>query len=171
MEKIVFPDFLPYEQLDLAHSHESMELNRYRWLALSFLPVDPYVSRLMSSIGLECVHRLSNFHEAAAQLGLDACVNDSPAWELPSCYRNSSQHFFVIDESMGQHLLEYAEESASETYIFFNYLLETNATPELHKILWDCVTQKNNEFKVVQEHRESWKFDFFEFNTIKIYEI
>ncbi|WP_083004524.1 hypothetical protein [Halomonas sp. GT] len=171
MEKIVFPNFLPYEQLDLAHSHESMELNRYRWLALSFLPVDPSVSRLMSSIGLECVHRLSNLHEAAVQLGLDACVNDPPAWELPSCYRNSSRHFFVIDERMGQHLLEYAEESASETYVFFNRLLETNATPELHKALWNCVNQKNNELKVIKEYRECWKSDSLELNTTKINEI
>lgn len=105
MEKIVFPNLLPYEQLDLAHSHELIELNRYRWLSLSFLPVDLSISRLMSSIGLECVHRLSKLHEAATQLGLGACVSDTPSWKLPSFYRNNSQHFFVIDKCMGQHLL------------------------------------------------------------------
>lgn len=171
MKKIVFPNFLPHEQLDLAHSHESMELNRYRWLALSFLPVDPPVSHLMSSIGLECVHRLSSLHETAMQLGLGTCVNASPAWELPSFYRNSSQHFFVVDECMGRRLLEGAEKSASETYIFFNYLLETNATPELHKTLWNCVNQKNNELKVIKEYRECWRSDSFELNNTEINEI
>ncbi|MFU1520577.1 hypothetical protein ACM25P_19150 [Vreelandella alkaliphila] len=165
MDKIAFPNFLPYEQLDLANSHESIELNRYRWLSLSFLTVDSSVSRLMSSIGLECVHRLSKLHEAALQLGLGDCVSDSSTWKLPSFYRNNSPHFFVIDKRMGKHLLEYAEESASETCVFFNYLLETNSTPELHKTLWDCVKQKSNELKIIKKYKECWKSDSLALNA------
>ncbi|RUR27307.1 hypothetical protein ELY33_15515 [Vreelandella andesensis] len=161
MNKQVAHNFLPQEQLDLAYSHESIELNRYRWLALSFLPIDPSVSRLMSSIGLECVHRLSSLQKAALQIGLSACINNSPTWELPRFYKNNSRHFFVVDERMGHHLLEHAEEAAYETYVFFNWLLETNATPELYRPLWNCVNQKNNELNIIKECRENWKVQIF----------
>ncbi|AQU82264.1 MULTISPECIES: hypothetical protein [unclassified Halomonas] len=149
--------FLPQEQLNLAHSCEIADLNRYRWLALTFLPFDSSVSHLMSAIGMECVHRLCNLQDVARKLGLGACVNAEPVEVSPPLNIKSS-HFFIIDEPMGHQFLMRAEEAAKASYSFFNWLLETNATPELHNTLFNFVTQKNNEYRILQECREQRKF-------------
>lgn len=51
MANLTALNLLPQEQLNLACLQEARELNRYRGLALSFLPFDPSVSRLMNTIG------------------------------------------------------------------------------------------------------------------------
>lgn len=58
------------EQLFLAHEHESREMERYRGLALSFLPTHPHVSRLMAALGIECEHRIGALEALAEQLQL-----------------------------------------------------------------------------------------------------
>lgn len=88
-------------------------------------------------------------------------ANVSQLKETPFFNKNS-QHFFVVDENMGRQLLVNAEEAAEATYIFFSWLLETNATPELHQLLTTFVTQKNSEYRVLQECREQWKVGFSE---------
>lgn len=162
MDKLVALNFLPQEQLNLANSHEKNELHRYRWLALSFLPLDPPVSRLMKAISMECVHRLRSLKEVAKEMDLVACVDDRPLKKPPPFFNKNRQHFFVVDEPMGRSFLEKAEEAARETYTFFGWLLETNATPELHQLLFNCMTQKKNEYHVLKECREQWKMSFSE---------
>ncbi|HAA45839.1 MAG: Uncharacterized protein XD36_1049 [Halomonas sp. 54_146] len=156
MDNLTALNFLPQEQLNLAHSHESNELNRYQWLALSFLPFDPSVSQLMSAMSMECVYRLSNLKEVAGRMELDACVKAPSPRETPSLSKNSP-HFFVVHEVMGQQILMRAEEASEATCTFFSWLLETNATPELHQLLSTFVKQKNNEHRVLQECREQWR--------------
>ena len=75
MDNLTALTYLPQDQLSLAYLHEVRELNRYRGLALSFLPFDPPISRLMDAIGMECVHRLCSLQEVASQMELGACAN------------------------------------------------------------------------------------------------
>ncbi|WP_181870059.1 hypothetical protein [Halomonas sp. DQ26W] len=145
---------LPQEQLSTAHTHEAGELNRYRRLALSFLPLAPHISRLMAALGVECEQRIQALQNVARQLDLDACVDLKPPMESPFLAR-SSRHFFVVDEAMSQVVLKEAEEAAEVTCRLFAWLLETNATPELHRPLLAFVTQKNNEYRIIQECREA----------------
>lgn len=156
MDNLTALNFLPQDQLNLAHSHESNELNRYQWLALSFLPFDSSVSRLMTTLSMECAYRLSNLKEVAGRMDLDACVKAPPPRETPFLSK-SSQHFFVVNEAMGRQILMRAEEASEATCTFFSWLLETNATPELHQPLSTFVKQKNNEHRVLQECREHWR--------------
>lgn len=162
MDKLVALNFLPQEQLNLAYSHEKNELHRYRWLALSFLPIDPPVSRLMKMISMECVQRLRNVQDVAKMMDLVACTEELPIKKPPPFFNKNRQHFFVVDEPMGRKFLERAEEAAQETYVFFDWLLETNATPELHQLLFRFVTQKKNEHSIIKECREQWKIGFSE---------
>ncbi|WP_404377600.1 hypothetical protein [Vreelandella aquamarina] len=155
MDNLTALTFLPQEQLDLAYLHEVRELNRYRGLALSFLPFDPPISRLMDAIGMECVHRLCSLQEVARQMELGACANANQQKE-PPFFGKMTKHFFVVDENMGKQLLASAEKSAEATCVFFNWMLETNATPELHQLLFDFVTQKTKECLVLRECREQW---------------
>lgn len=150
-------NLLPQEQLNLACLQEACELNRYRSLALCFLPFDSPVSRLMNTIGAESEHRLCSLQEVAKQMQLD--VNISQLTETPFFYKDS-KHFFVVDENMGRQVLISAEEAAESTCAFFSWLLETNATPELHQTLSFFVEQKNIEYQVLQECREQWKVGF-----------
>lgn len=156
MDKLTALNFLPQEQLVLAYSHERKEENRYRWLALRFLPIDPPVSRLMSAIGMECVHRLEWLREVAARMDLSACVTDASCRGPSPLFNINKQHFFVVDEPMGTQLLEQAEKAARETFMFFSWLQETNATPELDRLFLGFVNQKKNEFHVLQECRQHW---------------
>lgn len=158
-------NLLPHEQLNLACLQEAKELSRYRGLSLSFLPYDPPISRLMNTIGLECDHRLHSLQAVAGRMKLEVFTNVSQLKEAPFFNKNS-QHFFVVDENMGRQLLVNAEEAAEATYIFFSWLLETNATPELHQLLTTFVTQKNSEYRVLQECREQWKVGFSELSFV-----
>lgn len=159
MNNLTALNFLPQEQLNLAHSYEITELNRYRWLALTFLPFDSAVSHLMKAIGMECLHRICSLQEVARKMELGACVNAEQLSDNP-LLNKSSQHFFVVDEAMGRKTLIKAEEAAKGTCTSFGWLLETNATPELHTLLFNFLTQKNNEYRVLQECREQWKLGF-----------
>ncbi|AJY50921.1 hypothetical protein [Halomonas sp. KO116] len=155
MDNLTALTYLPQDQLSLAYLHEVRELNRYRGLALSFLPFDPPISRLMDAIGMECVHRLCSLQEVASQMELGACANANQQKE-PPFFNKVNKHLFVVDENMGKYLLANAEKSAEATCTFFGWLLETNATPELHQPLFDFVTQKTKECLVLRECREQW---------------
>lgn len=154
MDHMTALTLLPQEQLSIAHTHETGELNRYRRLALSFLPSAPHISRLMAALGVECEQRIQILRDVARQLELDACVSLAPPQESPFLAR-TSRHFFVVDPAMGHDVLVEAEEAAEVTCRLFAWLLETNATPELHRPLLAFVTQKNNEYRVIQECREA----------------
>ncbi|QNI04761.1 hypothetical protein HXW73_08380 [Halomonas sp. SH5A2] len=155
MNSMIALNFLPQDQINLSHSHEKNELKRYRWLALTFLPFDSSISSLMSAIGLECVRRLLSLQEIARKMELEACIDTDNFEKLP-LVKTNSQHFFVVDKTMGYQFLARAEEAAQESCSFYRWLLETNATPELHRTLFDFVTQKDSEYLVLQECREQW---------------
>ncbi|GEN26817.1 hypothetical protein HVA01_04630 [Halovibrio variabilis] len=152
-------NFLPQDQLNLAYSHEVIELNRYQRLSLSYLPFDQSVSRLMNAMAMECEHRLHNLQEVAKRMELDTCV-DAGALMEPNFLNMNNDHFFVVDESMSRKTLVSAEESAKLSCVFFSWLLETNATPELHQSFFNFLKQKNNEYQVLYECGEQWGIVF-----------
>lgn len=154
MDNMTALTLLPQEQLNIAHTHETGELNRYRRLALSFLPIAPHISRLMVALGMECEQRIQSLRDVARKLELDACVSLAPSQESPFLAR-TSRHFFVVDDAMSRDVLTEAEEAAEVTCRLFAWLLETNATPELHRPLLTFVNQKNNEYRIIQECLES----------------
>jgi|TARA_R110001583_G_scaffold9096_15_gene43013 hypothetical protein len=143
--------FLPQDQINLVHSHETSEMNRYRWLALRYLPFDTPMSRLMTIIGQECVHRLLNLQEVASRMELGACI-DVRSLPVTSYFDNNYQHFFVVDARMARQVLIEAVEAAKSTCTFISWLLETNATPELHQPLFIFSIQKNNEHRILQDY-------------------
>ncbi|WP_104203586.1 hypothetical protein [Billgrantia saliphila] len=146
---------LPQEQLTLVHSHETGELQRYRRLTLGFLPLMPQVSRLMASLGLQCESRLASLRQVAARMELDACVAESPH-ELHS-YVMEQPHCFVTDEDMAEQVLQQTLHAAMEACGLFQWLIETNATPELHRPFVDFTQQKESEARVLLEFLEQRK--------------
>lgn len=150
---------LPQEQIALAYSHETIELKRYRWLALTFLPFDPSISRLMGAMSTESALRLDDLRDRARKMEIGACVNTNSLEEV-AFFPTQSQHFFIVNERMGHQVLIKAEEAAKTSHSFFDLLLETNATPELHSTLFNFVVQKNNEYHVLKECREQWNMSF-----------
>ncbi|MBA2777665.1 hypothetical protein [Billgrantia kenyensis] len=145
---------LPQEQLTLANAHETTELKRYRRLTLSFLPKAPQASRLMASLALQSERRLDTLRRAARSLDLEACVS-VPPMDTPS-YEMTHRHFFVVDDNMATQLLDQAIRAVVESKHFFDWLLNTNATPELHQPFVDFVSEKENECRVLLEFREQY---------------
>ncbi len=143
---------LPYEQLTLANAHEAAELQRYRRLTLSFLPTAPQTSRLMATLGLQSEKRLATLRKVARNLELEACVR--AATTDPMCFRTPHGHFFVVDDVMGEQVIEQAIRAAVESKNYFEWLLNTNATPELHQPLRDFVSEKEGECRVLLEFWE-----------------
>ncbi|UYG05652.1 hypothetical protein OCT51_09935 [Halomonas sp. LR3S48] len=143
---------LPHEQLTLANAHEAAELQRYRRLALSFLPHAPQTSHLMATLGLQSEKRLDMLRQAARCLELEACVSEVPL--SASNFTLDQRHFFVIDDIMGNQIIEQAVRSAAESKHFFEWLLNTNATPELHQPLVNFVREKEGECRVLLEYWE-----------------
>ncbi|GGX77387.1 hypothetical protein GCM10007160_00730 [Litchfieldella qijiaojingensis] len=143
---------LPQEQLTLASTHESQEMHRYRRLALSFLPNAPHVSHLMAALGKECEQRLDTLRRAAERLELGSCVMTDKV--RSNLLANVKHHFFIVDDAMARQVLEQALEATHHSRHFFAWLLETNATPELHEPFLACVRQKQAECHVLQECQE-----------------
>ncbi|MGR2737269.1 hypothetical protein ACUY1T_02335 [Billgrantia sp. Q4P2] len=143
---------LPHEQLTLASAHEASELQRYRRLTLSFLPQALQTSRLMATLGLQSEKRLDMLRQAARWLELEACVSEMPMYK--PTFTLDQRHFFVIDDIMGDQVIEQAVRAAVESKNFFEWLLNTNATPELHQPLLNFVREKEGECQVLLEHWE-----------------
>jgi hypothetical protein len=143
---------LPYEQLTLANAHEAAELQRYRRLTLSFLPKAPQTSRLMATLGLQCEKRLDTLRQVARRLELEACVEETLM--AAPIFPMTQRHFFVVDDAMGEQVIEQAIRAAMESKDFFEWLLNTNATAELHQPLLDFVREKESECRVLLEFWE-----------------
>ncbi|MGQ4877126.1 hypothetical protein ACOJCM_00965 [Billgrantia sp. LNSP4103-1] len=143
---------LPQEQLTLANAHEAAELQRYRRLTLSFLPKAPHTSRLMATLGLQSEKRLATINEVARQLDLEACVAASP--RDTASLHSLHGHFFIIDDTMGDQVIEQSIRAAVESKHYFEWLLNTNATPELHRPLVNFVREKDGECRVLLEFWE-----------------
>jgi len=149
---------LPQEQLDLISHHEVQELHRYRRLALSLLPTAPHISRLMATLGTECEQRLEALRDVAQRLDLVACLSEEQA-SPTSLLTRSRGHFFVVNGTMANDVLDEAPEAAHHSWHFYDTLLATNATPELYRPLQVFITQKRNEHQILEERREVWRHE------------
>ncbi len=143
---------LPQEQLTLAHSHETGELQRYRRLSLSFLPAMPQASQLMASLGNQCEQRLKALCDVAHDMALGACVEEKA--RDSGSFAMTHRHAFIVDEIMGEQVLQQALGAAIETHHFFQWLSDTNATPELHRPFLLIAQQKESEARVMLEFIE-----------------
>ncbi|MDI5934288.1 hypothetical protein [Halomonas kalidii] len=139
---------LPQEQLALASAHETKERHRYRGLARRLRATAPEASRLMAELGRECEQRLETLRDAARALGLSACLFIDHTEASPSGKR---QRLFSVDVALEGQALKQTLESADVSRRFFEWLLETNATPELYRPLLACVAQKRAECRVLGE--------------------
>ncbi|MCG6659304.1 hypothetical protein HOP52_16215 [Halomonas campisalis] len=146
---------LPQEQLTLASYHELAEMHRYRRTALCFLPTARHVSRLMATLGMECEQRLERLRSVAEQLELSACVAADRRLPPPST-SETAKHFFIVDDAMAALRLDQTLDAACHSRRFYDRLLETNATSELHRILQAFARQKQAECQVLAEFRAQW---------------
>ncbi|PXX97595.1 hypothetical protein [Halomonas sp. LBP4] len=139
---------LPQEQLALASAHETQERRRYRGLARRLLATAPDAGHLMAELGRENEQRLETLQDVAGALGLEACIVADDAEEAPPGKR---QRLFVVDGPLERQALVQALEDAEDSRLFFDWLLETNATPELHRPLRDFAAQKRAECRILGE--------------------
>ncbi|KAA0013700.1 hypothetical protein F0A17_04915 [Billgrantia pellis] len=109
----------------------------------------------MASLGLQCESRLASLRQVAARMELDACVAES-AHDLRS-YTTSKPHFFISDDVMAEQVLQQTLQAAMEACGLFQWLIETNATPELHRPFVDFARQKEGEARVLLEFLEQRK--------------
>lgn len=142
------------EQLRLAHDHEHREMQRYRGLALSFLPTRPRVSRLMAAIGVECEQRLAALEAMADHLQLRHCLPTEPPrrFRLPEAHR---LHLFIANDAMACQALGYALAAAHHSRQFSELLVRFCHAAELDALLGHFVEQKRNECRLLEEAQDS----------------
>lgn len=149
-----FRTCLPEEQFLLARDHEIQERHRYRGFELSFLPLNPATSQLMAMLGLECEQRLASLAQTAGHLqlgvGLEECEVHGV---IPPEMRR--QHFFVVNEDMAYQALNHALAAAHHSHQFYELLLKSCSTLELHVLLKEFVTQKKNACSILEEVQDS----------------
>ncbi len=155
MDNLTAVTVFPHEQIALLHSHEIIELKRYQWLTLIFLPFDLSISRLMSAISSESSCRLDELRDWAGEREFVTGV-DVYSLDKLGLMPTQAQHFFVVNERMAFQVLIKAEEAAKTSHSFYMSLLESNMTPLAHGVFLDFAMQKYNEYHVLKECREQW---------------
>lgn len=141
---------LPRELLVLASSHEHHEMNRYRLLALRFLPFNIGISRLLETLAAECRQRLDELRLTAERLqmaGPTLTVSSSPRRGI----ERSGRHFFVINDETAAMLLAQALIGEHQSLRFYRQLLEANGTPELYPLIAALMKQSLAQCRVLQE--------------------
>lgn len=146
---------LPQELLRLAGTHEKHEVQRYRLLALRFLPFNTGISRLLETLASECERRRHEM-EMAAQ-----CLPVSPAPASGAVSPRAhidvpERHFFIVDEGIAALLLSQALADEHLSLHFYRQLLAANATPELYPVFSACIRQVQSQCRVLQESQAHW---------------
>lgn len=141
------------EQLFLAHEHESREMERYRGLALSFLPTHPHVSRLMAALGIECEHRIGALEALAEQLQLRHFLPPPPS-RHPPLAGTRQLHLFITDDAMAYQALDHAVTLAQYSRRFSELMARYCQRPELDALLAQFIEQKRNACRRLEESLE-----------------
>jgi len=142
------------EQLLLAHEHESREMERYRGLALSFLPAYPHVGRLMASLGIECEQRSSALEALAEQLSLDQCLPTGPFRD--STLAGASQlHLFITDDVMAGLTLSHALTFAHYSRRFSELMARYGQLPALDAMLTQFIERKRTACQLLEEKAQA----------------
>lgn len=147
---------LPEEEFRLAQVHETEEMHRYRGFALSFLPHFPCISRLMKAFGIDCEQRLEHLVAMAEGLGLAGKLS-TPAVPHDLEAQQRRQHFFVADNDVAQLTLGQALAASYGDWQFYQLMLDSCGTPDLHVLLHDVIEQKINACRVLEEVWDTWE--------------
>lgn len=147
-------DYPTDEQLTFAHDLERREMQRYRGLALSFLPTRPHISRLMAALGIECERRLIALENLAERLHLRDCLpGGRPCWPQWRFRLSQAQplYRFITDEAMACHTLAYALAAAEHSRQISELLAESCHTADVETLVGDFIEQKRNECRLLEE--------------------
>ena len=141
---------LPEDLLVAAYTHETQEKERYRVLALRFLPFDAVTCRLLQMLADECEQRLEALQCVAKRLDYDelSCKLAEDGSTGKEC------HFFILNERMAAQLLVRTLVDEHRSLAFYRQLADSNTTPQLHKLLSSVMHQKQVQIRVLQELQE-----------------
>ncbi|MFG6157491.1 hypothetical protein ACGTNG_01660 [Halomonas sp. 1390] len=141
------------QPLSLTYDHESHEMERYRGLALSFLPTRPEVSRLMATLGIECERRLGALETLAEQLQRRHCLPATLARRraIAEQYR---LHLFISDDAMAAQTLNYALAFAQHSLQFSKLMARHCELARLDTLLDRFVDSKRHECRLLEEMRD-----------------
>lgn len=154
MQTLTTASLLPTELLILAGIHENQESERYRLMALRFLPFSTGLSRLMKMLALECEQRVEDLALIAERLQFGALPGAVPAADMAV----RDRHFFIVDEHMASQALFQALGGEQTSLDFYRQLQEANATPQLDALLAGFVRQKHTQAQVIEESLEQLQF-------------
>ena len=146
---------LPRELLVLASSHEQHEMNRYRRLALRFLPFNAGIGRLLEALAMESEQRLRDMRLACDRLRLPRpALTVSPLQER---YADGSEsHFFIVNEEMAATALTQALSGERQSLRFYRQLLTSSATLELHALIAAFIKQSQAQCRILEESQDQW---------------
>lgn len=146
---------LPRELLVLASTHERHEMNRYRRLALRFLPFNTGISRLLEALTTECEQRLHEMRLACERWRMPrSTLTVSPLREQHN--DDSENHFFIISDEMVAKVMAQALIGEQQSLRFYRQLLTSNATPELHSLIATFIQQSQAQCRILEESQEQW---------------
>ena len=137
----------PEDLLVAACAHETREKERYRVLALRFLPFDAVASRLLQMLADESEQRLEALARVAERMEYDEYPN-GPA---TSGQAVKERHFFIVDQRMATQLLARTVIDEHRSLAFYRQLADANATPQIHKLLSGFIHQKQAQIRVLEE--------------------
>lgn len=142
----------PEALLKEARSHEEWERNRYRQMALRFLPYSAATHRLMDMLAQECEQLAQELTRAGERLRLDL-----PPTEVPSGEHGlGDSHFFILDDGMALRVLSRALADERRSLAFYRWLADANGTPQLDRQLATCVERKRADARVLEEALDHW---------------
>lgn len=145
------------EQLTFAHDLERREMQRYRGLALSFLPTQPHISRLMAALGIQCEQRLNALESLAERLNLRDCLpGEQPPWPQLRFRLSQAQplYRFITDEAMACHTLAYALAAAEHSRQLSELLAQSCGTADVDTLFGDFIEQKQSECHLLEETQD-----------------
>lgn len=150
MQDITTASLLPDELLILAGCHENQEAERYRVLALRFLPYSTGLSRLSNMLAIECEQRLEEMALIADRLQCGVLPGVASSRES----RVHDRHFFIVNDRMAHQAFAQAVIGEHHSLGFYRQVLEANATPQLHSLLTAFIDQKISQGRVLEESQE-----------------
>ncbi|WP_108445682.1 hypothetical protein [Halomonas denitrificans] len=140
------------QPLSLTYDHESREMERYRGLALSFLPTRPHVSRLMATLGIECEQRLSALEALAERLQRRYCL-PAPLARRLAIAEQYRLHLFISDDAMAAQTLGYALAFAQHSLQFSELMARHCQLAGLDALLTRFADSKRQECRLLEELR------------------
>lgn len=137
------------DQLVLAHDHERHEMERYRGLALGFLPTRLEVSRLMASLGIKCEIRLASLSLVARHLDLQHCL-PAPVTRRLRPASAFDRQAFIADETMTCQTMRHALAAGQQSCQFTELLARLDHPHEFSILMGHFIEQKQHECRLLE---------------------